>query len=397
MKQKIMVALVAFVLAVLVHGYLTMHYYPLVLGLATGPSICNISSSMNCDAVTASAYSSVFGIPVAAFGLVFNGMLFVLGLLTWLGLRDSSDRAWRDVFWLSFVSVIVSIIMGGISALFIGSYCLFCIFTYILSFIAFFAVWSAMPSSPWPHLGADIAAWFGARRSFLVWMAIVPIGAGLVHLGFKQSNSADKFEALSKMAVDDWESAPSVQWTATPSLTKGAAAEAATMVITEFADFLCGHCRNAAPSLDAFVKAHPDVRLVFYSFPLDSTCNSKLERGTGVSCRLAKGVYCAEQQKRGWALHDKIFEKQQTYQGKTSADVDKELQGDAAAVGADWTQLETCMNDSQTDTVIKSQADQGHAAGVRGTPAIYVNGKSLDLAALVMSLNMARARLSKSR
>jgi protein-disulfide isomerase/uncharacterized membrane protein len=397
MKQKILVALAAFVLAVLVHGYLTMHYYPLVLGLASGPSICNISSQMNCDAVTASAFSAVFGIPVAAFGLVFNALLFILGLMTWLGLRGDAERSWRDVFWLSLVSVITSVVMGAISVLFIGSYCLFCIIAYVLSFIAFGAVWTALPSSPWLHLGPDVASWFGERRSFLMWLAAVPIGAGLIHISFKQSNSADRFESLSKIAVDDWEAAPVVKWTATPSLAKGASAEAATMVITEFADFLCGHCKNAAPSLGAFVAAHPGVRLVFYSFPLDSTCNSKLERGTGVSCRLAKSVYCAEQQKLGWALHDKLFEKQYAYQGKTAANVDAELQSDAAAIGVDWANLEACMNDPQTDTVIRAQADQGHAAGVRGTPAIYVNGKSLDLAALILSLNMVRERLGKSK
>lgn len=82
---------------------------------------------------------------------------------------------------------------------------------------------------------------------------------------------------------------------------------------------------------------------------------------------------------------------------QTAANVDAELQSDAAAIGVDWANLEACMNDPQTDTVIRAQADQGHAAGVRGTPAIYVNGKSLDLAALILSLNMVRERLGKSK
>ena len=58
MKQKVFAALVAFALAMLVHGYLTMHYYPIVYGYASGPSLCNVGAKLDCDAVTASAYFS---------------------------------------------------------------------------------------------------------------------------------------------------------------------------------------------------------------------------------------------------------------------------------------------------------------------------------------------------
>jgi len=397
MKQKVFAALVAFALAMVVHGYLTMHYYPLVFGYASGPSLCNINAKLDCDAVTASAYSAVFGIPIAAFGFAFNALLFTLVLLTWLGLRGGSDRSWRDPLWLALGSVGVSVVMGTISTVFIGSFCLFCIAAYVLSFIGFFALWWALPDSPWRHFGADILSWFSDRRSMLAWLAAVPVGAGFIHLGMKQSNSADKLEAMSKLAVSDWETAPVVQWTATPSLIKGASAESAIMVVTEFADFLCGHCKTAAPGLAAFAKAHPDVRMVFYSFPLDSTCNPKMQRGDGASCRLAKAVFCAERQTLGWAMHDRVFELQSSLFGKPVPDLDKTLRTELEKLNGDWAQLETCMNDEQTHTVIQAQAELGATVGVRGTPAVYVNGKAMDLAGLVLSLNLARQRILKAR
>ncbi len=397
MKQKVFVALVAFALAMLIHGYLTMHYYPIVFGYSSGPSICNVSAKLDCDTVTVSSYAAVFGIPVAAFGLAFNALLFLLTLLTWLGLRGDPGRSWRDILWLSLGSVGVSIAMGTISTFLVGSLCLFCIGAYALSLIGFLAIWSIGGKSPWRHMGSDIASWFGERRSMLAWLAAVPIFAGFIHLGMKQSNSTDKLEALSKLAVTDWETAPVVQFTATPSLIKGASAESAVMVITEFADFLCSHCKTAAPSLAAFAKAHSDVRLIFYSFPLDSTCNPKMERGDGASCRLAKAVFCSERQNLGWSVHDKIFERQASLFGKKVSDLDLVLQSEIEALGGRWTDLETCMNDEQTSTVIKAQAELGALAGVRGTPSVYVNGKAMDLAGLVLSLNLVRHRILKSR
>ena len=40
------------------------------------------------------------------------------------------------------------------------------------------------------------------------------------------------------------------------------------VVLTEFFDYRCPYCKVAAPQLPAFLKAHPDVRLVYKEFPI---------------------------------------------------------------------------------------------------------------------------------
>ena len=63
-----------------IFSYLTLQHFQVKLGLASGPSICNINSTFNCDVVAASTYSSLFHIPVAVFGAVSH-LIFMLILV----------------------------------------------------------------------------------------------------------------------------------------------------------------------------------------------------------------------------------------------------------------------------------------------------------------------------
>ncbi|MGE0764711.1 MAG: vitamin K epoxide reductase family protein [Bdellovibrionales bacterium] len=398
MKQKIFIALFALGLSVVLHGYLTAHYYPLQLGFGGAPSLCSVGAKFDCDAVSASPYAAIFGIPVAAFGAVYNLILFVMVLFNWLGLRGDSARNWREPFWMSIGSVAATLIMGTITLTKLSSACLFCIGAYVLSLIAFGALLLAQSESPWKFLGSDLRAWFTEQKSFLLWLAAVPIGAGLVHIGMMQNYGAEELSRVVKGSINDWQTGPSVTWTATPSLTKGASVENAKLTLTEFADFRCGHCKHAAPSLKAFVNANPDVRLVFYSFPLDSTCNPALKHGDGISCHLAKLVICAAQQDRGWQAHDQIFENQEKFQAlSTPETINTELKSRMTEQNLDWAAMNTCLKDPATEANLRAQAEQGVAAKVMGTPSIYANGKKLEKAQLLPVLSALKASLSDQK
>jgi protein-disulfide isomerase/uncharacterized membrane protein len=397
MKTKYYVALLALALGVIAHGYLTLHFYPLHFGLGSGPSACNLSSAFNCDTVSASKFAAIFGIPLAAFGAAFNAILFLIVLLNWLGLRGTSPESQRDPLWLALISVGASIIMGLISLTQLHSYCLFCIAAYVLSVIAFIALWLIQNPSPFQYLKSDILSWLKNQRNVLLWLIATPALAGFIHLSMTQNYGAGDLDKVVQRSVMDWRTQPSTDFSAAPSLTKGASPENSKMTIVEFADFRCGHCQSAAPSLAAFVSAHPeDVRLLFYSFPLDSTCNSAMPQGDGVSCQLAKATYCGERQQVGWQVHNHIFENQQVYARLSDAEaINNQLKGKAAALGLDWTKMESCLNDPETTNAIKAQADQGIKAKVKGTPSIFVNGRLLERGQLIPVLEAVRTSLTQ--
>jgi len=191
--------------------------------------------------------------------------------------------------------------------------------------------------------------------------------------------NAEKFDTVVKSSIMNWKVQPKRNFDLQPLLTKGKK-DNPTMIITEFADFLCGHCRQTSPKIKYFAKSHPDVQVRFYAFPLDGTCNDVIQRKNGVSCRLTKVVYCSQSQKIGWKVHDMIFEKQKEFYDFTNNldGLDSHLQKTLSKIkGFQWKALKSCIESETTHNAIVSQAALGVKVDVQGTPTIFVNGRKL--------------------
>ena len=62
---KVKIAIFATLLSIGLHSYLSWNYYPLKFAQASGDSLCNFNELFNCDAVAASSFSTLLGIPLA--------------------------------------------------------------------------------------------------------------------------------------------------------------------------------------------------------------------------------------------------------------------------------------------------------------------------------------------
>jgi uncharacterized membrane protein len=116
-----------------VSTYLTLAHYSAAVTIA-----CPETGVVNCEKVTTSAQSMVFGIPVAVLGLAFFVAMFVLCLpFAWRSPR-------RIVPWARLASSVVGV--GFISYLVyaelyeIHAICLWCTSVHVLTFILFVAI-----------------------------------------------------------------------------------------------------------------------------------------------------------------------------------------------------------------------------------------------------------------
>ena len=103
------------------HSYLSSQHYNLKLGASTGPSICNVSASFNCDAVAASTYSAIFNIPIALLGFIAQAVLLILAIASHYSLSENSNLIRRVTFWLALLIALVSVVMGFISTFKMGT------------------------------------------------------------------------------------------------------------------------------------------------------------------------------------------------------------------------------------------------------------------------------------
>jgi protein-disulfide isomerase/uncharacterized membrane protein len=376
--MKLKIALLLSLVAIGLHIYLAFHFYGLHYGMSTGESVCNLSSQFNCDTVSASRYSSVAGVPIALFGAMAN-IVIALMLAAWiLGWADNLSRHAKLTFLLSALIAATSVVMGSISTFFISSYCIFCIGTYILSFFVFGLVAKSQVDTE-NSIIDQLPALFADAKSYLILFAAIPAGAFFMHKVYLQQVGADRLDLIVRNSLYDWQAAPLVTIESKALMAKGP--ENAKMVIKEYADFRCGHCKYTSPSLKAFSNSHPDVRFEFYAFPLDGTCNEAMDGGgDGISCYLAKSVHCAEKLSNGgWAMHDHIFESQEKINNNPTLQNAGDIVAQALpllSISADA--HKACVEDAETIDLIKRQAKSGADAGVKGTPSFYVNSRKLS-------------------
>lgn len=390
MNKKVLVALASTLGAIGLHSYLTVHYYKVKLGLITGQTLCDASGLFDCNAVSASSYSALFGIPMAAYGAVANFILLGFLLVYSLGWTDEPDKYRRYSLYFAAFIALVSVVMATISTVVVQNMCLFCALTYVASFITLAAVWMDQEEGAWKHFAKDFLAIFSSEKGVLVSLVTIPILAFIVHKGMMRNFDAGSLDRIVRSSVLEWKASPAFNFDIAPMLSKGPKREDAKIVITEFADFLCSHCATAAPTLEAFAKSHHDVRMEFYVFPLDGACNEDIPRANGLSCHLAKAVLCSEKTAQsGWPMHDYIFTMQQELGRGTIESINELLKKHAENQQMDWTKIASCIDQEETHAAIQRMAKLGANTRLSGTPTIFADGKKLPRGQLIPVLKGA--------
>lgn len=131
----------------------------------------------------------------------------------------------------------------------------------------------------------------------------------------------------------------------------------APVVLVEFYDYACPHCREAAPILEQEVEQHPkDVVLYFKHYPLHKE-----------SMDAAKASVAAYRQGKFKEMHHLLF----GHQGSQSRE---EIFGYAKEVGLDMVKFEKDFNDPATEAKVNANKDEGAKAHLEGTPTLYLNG-----------------------
>jgi uncharacterized membrane protein len=134
MRKSLFVIAVA---GLLVSGYLFVTY------VTGAPIVCN--TDHGCEIVRGSIYSSFFGIPTPAFGLLFYALL-AIGALLW---TPSYARLLRlPLALLTGIGVATSAYLTYLEAFVVEAWCSWCVVSAILTIAAFILVWFRGLRSP---------------------------------------------------------------------------------------------------------------------------------------------------------------------------------------------------------------------------------------------------------
>jgi protein-disulfide isomerase len=106
-----------------------------------------------------------------------------------------------------------------------------------------------------------------------------------------------------------------------------------------------------------------DVKVVFKNFPL--TRIHKFAMNASVA------ALAANQQGKFWEYHDELFKNYNQLN-------DEKFDEIAGSVGLDMEQFKKDMQNPALSAMVQRDLQDGVAAGVRGTPSIFVNGRLLQ-------------------
>lgn len=149
-------------------------------------------------------------------------------------------------------------------------------------------------------------------------------------------------------------------FTSAQSPTKGP--PEAPVTLTLFTDFECTYCARLAPILEQVHQQYPkDVRIVFKNFPL---------RSHRFAVPAALAALAAEDQGQFWPFHDRLFQNYNQLNAQKVEEIRQELNLDAERFKAK-------MQDPALQGLVRRDLEEGNAAGVGGTPTVYINGKKM--------------------
>ncbi|MEN8232473.1 MAG: thioredoxin domain-containing protein, partial [Thermodesulfobacteriota bacterium] len=125
-----------------------------------------------------------------------------------------------------------------------------------------------------------------------------------------------------------------------------------------------------------------DVKLVFKNFPLTRIHKSAMNA--------AIATLAANQQDKFWEFHAELFK-------NYSSLSDAKFEEFAQALGLNMEQFKQDMKNPALAAMVQRDLKDGVEAGVRGTPAIFVNGRMLQQRSLPGFRQVIDAELAKKQ
>ncbi len=379
MKKKIFIWLLFFALLGLVASLLLtqLHYKSGGMGLDER-SFCHVSDFLDCDTVLMSRYSTIASIPNSEIGILYYLLVVIGTLYAWFSAHRRATLSF--LFISSLFSVVYSVIMAYLSIFKLGVLCLLCFTTYVASLFLMVLFPKALeiryrdiPGFIIQYIKSIFGKSGGELHPRLLFHLVVTIIFFVAGLGFFRGLNPEIHRTHAEIPKEDYlsffYSLPKKDLHLPERPYWGNKAGPVEILI--FSDFQCPFCRRAAFTLKPYLQEYRDkVHFIYMNYPLDNACNPAMTHPMHpTSCLAAKAALCAYKEGKFWDFHDQIFENQKRLSRPTLLEISKIL-------GLDTAKFETCLVSDEVTNLLKEDIDKGNQLEVRGTPSIFINGRS---------------------
>ena len=323
-----------------------------LLWVYTSPSRPIVCLGSGCDAVRASSYAHLFGLPLPAFGVA---NYVVLGLLIFAEVLVSSRLA-QVIGWIvagiSCVGFLFSIYLTSLEKFVIHAWCAWCVVSALVITSIFILSLSELrrprpPTDP-------VAALAKVRTNFGLCVVALLIGVPAFLLLARHGEFLAVPQASAQVLSEHLVRPDSH---ATGNLQS-------PLTLVEFGDFECPACGLSETAARQIRARYGDrIRFVFRQFPLRKI-HPQAEKA-------AEASECAGQQGKFWEAVEKLYAEQADLSGDA-------LKRYAAELGLDQNQFNQCLDSGEMASRVSQDLADGHALGVRATPSFFIGQKMIE-------------------
>lgn len=311
-----------------------VHYRAYTAPSAT--SFCSVGDKLDCASVALSRYSVLLGIPMPWWG--------VAGFLALLA------AAWLRSRWLlplSAAATLATTVLLGVELFALHTLCLLCEGVHLASIALLVLAIRGRGGA---------SAGYGDRDGLLLVFA-PPVGLLLALMAFLPPYWA-VFNWKGDVPFPQGKTAEGYPWIG---------AEQPKLVVHEFTDYSCPHCKVASSRTLKSLAAHSkELRIVRRQYTRMSC-----PEGVPTSCQMARVAYCAQDQGKFWPADRWLFQ-----HATARSDVDVSVA--ARDIGLDESRLRSCMTLSETYARAAAEAKDAGKKRVIETPTYIVGDKKLS-------------------
>jgi protein-disulfide isomerase/uncharacterized membrane protein len=372
-RNTILIVLLFALAGAFLSGLLLLQHYNESHAASLVSMMCGGEATSGCGAVNRSPYAVFIGIPLGAFGLFFYLSLSLLLALTSVAEQKTKDVAAGVAFYACAAALAVDLLLLGIQAFSLGTYCTLCIASYITTAVAFVLLLRSRRNVNRGAIQTVLRQPEGkvVAASWLLGTLVLACAVGALNLAMHYQDPASFDARLDQIAYDEYQKSPvqNIDLQGIPS--EGTVGAPVTIVV--YSDFLCPWCRQMALTIQQHIKKwEPNVVVYYKTYPLDQMCNpyEKKNNHPG-ACWASLGGLCEQDQGLFWEYHDRM------YNNPPRNPRPQDILKIGAEVGMDTVKMKECMVSLPMRSNISKQIKDARSVGVTGTPGIFINGKKL--------------------
>ncbi len=143
----------------------------------------------------------------------------------------------------------------------------------------------------------------------------------------------------------------------------------APVMIVEFSDLQCPHCKEANPTLERLLGENPNIHFVFQSFPLPS--HNWAEKAAAYADCVSRSS-----NESFWRFIDSVYAQQANI---TAENADQKLTELADQSGVQGSEVAACAATPAAQSRVQASVNLGMSLDVNSTPTLFVNGRPVGV------------------